>query len=284
MPQDRDRHQQESFGPHRPLTVRPYDHANKAGNQGDVVKHPALVAALRGLLAEQSGMFRYADTFAGRWDYDLSRSGGWRQGIGVFASAWRGRNPDIQFWRNQWSVDPITRYPGSTKLAKRILSNHGDHEIRAFEIMGDYAADLRGGLSKDAVFSRSANTADWANWKPDLLFIDPPGPSSGENPGYPSLGSLLSSAASIENVLMWLPMTADTGTRGSAAPLDSGTVLTLAECARSGLRVLAVRWDNRGPFCGCLLAYRFASGAVVTRVGAAVREVVRTMGGVWRVL
>lgn len=97
MSQGRNSHQQQSSGPRRPLTVRRYDHATKAGNQGDVVKHPALVATLRGLLAEQDGMFRYADTFAGRWDYDLSRSYGWRQGIGVFASSWQGSNPDVQF-------------------------------------------------------------------------------------------------------------------------------------------------------------------------------------------
>ena len=143
-------------------------------------------------------------------------------------------------------------------MAKRILSNHGNHEIRAFEIVEEYAAGLRLGLGRAAVFTGSATTADWADWKPDLLFIDPPGLSSGENPGYPSLGSLLSSAVGVENVLMWLPMAADAGTRGPVA--------TLAECARSGLQVLAVRWDNRAPFCGCLLAYRFDSAAVVACV------------------
>ena len=118
----------------------------RPGNQGDVVKHPTLVAAIRGLLAEQDGTFRYADTFAGRWDYDLSKSGDWRQGIGVFAFAWSGGNPDVQLWRDQWSADPTVRYSGSTKLAKRILSNHGNHgnhEIRAFEIVEEYATGLR---------------------------------------------------------------------------------------------------------------------------------------------
>ena len=56
----------------------------------------------------------------------------------------------------------------ATLFFKRILSNHGDHEIRAFEIVENYASDLRGGLGRDAVFTHSATGADWADWKPDL--------------------------------------------------------------------------------------------------------------------
>lgn len=56
------------------IEMHPYDHQTKAGNQGDVVKHPALVAALHGLLVEHEGVFRYADSFAGRWDNALSAS------------------------------------------------------------------------------------------------------------------------------------------------------------------------------------------------------------------
>jgi 23S rRNA A2030 N6-methylase RlmJ len=40
------------------MTAGRYDHQTKAGNEGDVVKHPALVAALNGLLAEHEGVFR----------------------------------------------------------------------------------------------------------------------------------------------------------------------------------------------------------------------------------
>jgi hypothetical protein len=46
-------------------TTAPYDHHEKAGNEGDVVKHVALIAALRAVVGEAKGSeFAYADTFA----------------------------------------------------------------------------------------------------------------------------------------------------------------------------------------------------------------------------
>lgn len=44
----------------------PYDHHEKVGNQGDVVKHVALLAALdKDLENHKRSDFCYADTFAG---------------------------------------------------------------------------------------------------------------------------------------------------------------------------------------------------------------------------
>lgn len=42
-----------------------YDHNEKAGNQGDVVKHTALLAAADALITASVGDFDYADAFAG---------------------------------------------------------------------------------------------------------------------------------------------------------------------------------------------------------------------------
>ena len=259
----------------------PYDHQTKAGNEGDVVKHPALIAAHDGLLAEHDGLFRYADAFAGRWEYALREGGAWTCGIERFASRWPGGNPDVELWRRQWTAAEGLSYPGSTQLAQRILSGRGAYEIRAFEVVEAYAAGLRQKLGNAGVFARSALPKDWTRWRPDLLFIDPPGLRSNRKPDYPTLGSLLRLAQGIENVLMWLPMAGERGSSETAVPLAPTTRKIMDECARRGFQVLAVRWFGEGPMPGCFLVFHFESPKVARRVTAAVEDVVRAMGQDW---
>ncbi len=46
--------------------TNPYDHHKKAGNEGDICKHPALIAALDETVAHtHCSPFLYADIFAG---------------------------------------------------------------------------------------------------------------------------------------------------------------------------------------------------------------------------
>jgi 23S rRNA A2030 N6-methylase RlmJ len=260
-----------------------YDHQTKAGNEGDVVKHPALVAALNGLRAEHEGVFRYADAFAGRWENDLSRADAWRKGMEKFAARWKGGNPDIGFWRKQWTADPSSPYPGSVQMAKRILAARESYEIRAFEIEETYAAGLRKALGKGEVVTRSATSAYWADWNPDLLFNDPPGLTSKNNLHLPTLQSLLQGAKDIANVLMWLPMTTAVNKGDGLLPLSATTIDTWLQCGNSDFEIAAVRWSDSGPLCGCLVVYRFDSPAVAQRVNAAVVEVVEGMGERWRI-
>ncbi|NEX23831.1 hypothetical protein G3480_26850, partial [Thiorhodococcus mannitoliphagus] len=186
--------------------MRLYDHQTKAGNAGDVVKHPALMAVLKGLLAEHEGPFRYADAFAGRWESILLEGAGWADGIGVFIARWHGANPDVQSWHRQWRAAAGARYPGSTQLAERLLAKHGRYQIRAFEIVDAYAASLREGLGEAAVVTRPATPSDWTDWRPDLLFIDPPGVRSVRRSDDPLLEDLLDLAEGLPNVLLWLPL------------------------------------------------------------------------------
>jgi 23S rRNA A2030 N6-methylase RlmJ len=262
----------------------PYDHQTKAGNEGDVVKHPALIAALNGLLAEHEGLFRYADAFAGRWEYALREGGAWTSGIERFASCWAGGNPDVELWRRQWTHATSTLYPGSTQLAQRMLADRVDFEIRAFEIVEAYADSLRQKLDETAVFTRSATPADWSEWRPDLLFVDPPGLHSNRKPDYPTLCSLLQLARGIENVLMWLPMAGGRGSSESTVSPALSTRNIADECARRDFRALAVRWCDDGSMPGCLLVFRFASPKIIRRVSAAVADVIRTMGSDWRMV
>lgn len=261
-----------------------YDHQTKAGNEGDVVKHPALTAALNGLLSEHNGLFHYADAFAGRWEYELQRNGAWTSGIGQFAACWAGGNRDVELWRRQWTAAKGLHYPGSTQLARRILSDRGNYEIRAFEIVEAYADSLRIKLGEEAVFTRSATPADWGEWRPDLLFVDPPGLRSNRKRDYPKLWSLLQLAQGIENVLMWLPMVGDRGSRGNTVSPPPSTRKIADECARRGFQALAVRWCDDGPMPGCLLVFRLASPKVARRVTATVADVAQTMGPDWRMV
>ena len=47
------------------MPMRDYDHHKKAGNEGDVVKHVALIAALDSVIDQHGGgVFHYADIYA----------------------------------------------------------------------------------------------------------------------------------------------------------------------------------------------------------------------------
>jgi 23S rRNA A2030 N6-methylase RlmJ len=117
----------------------PYDHSTKIGNQGDVVKHIALFAALRHLLQGWSAdrEFVYADIHAGRPQYVLPEKGEWRSGIGLFSTLEEIKNDRKQRKEGKRTRlgfvgdfddmivgRPITTgmfYPGSAGMAFRIL-------------------------------------------------------------------------------------------------------------------------------------------------------------------
>ena len=65
-----------------------YDHSDKIGNQGDLVKHYALYLCLKKLLDNHPANtpFIYAESHAGRAEYVLPEGGGWKNGIGAFSS------------------------------------------------------------------------------------------------------------------------------------------------------------------------------------------------------
>lgn len=65
-----------------------YDHAIKIGNQGDLVKHVPLLAALRHLISKRpkNQPFIYADCHAGSPVYTLPATGEWTHGIGIFST------------------------------------------------------------------------------------------------------------------------------------------------------------------------------------------------------
>ena len=65
-----------------------YDHSDKIGNQGDLVKHYALYLCLKKLLDNHPANtpFIYAESHSGRPEYVLPKGGGWKKGIGAFST------------------------------------------------------------------------------------------------------------------------------------------------------------------------------------------------------
>lgn len=235
-----------------------YDHNKKAGNQGDVVKQVALMAASDALMTESKGTFQYADTFAGYAFNPLRSDGEWRNGIGVLGRS--GRIPattDATFWRELWSSKvglPGSVYPGSsTFILKLCLKRNRPFHARLWDTSPAVVAQLMSAFSPDeaAILPRPAEIADFTGAKTSLLLIDPPGlhPARSE---YPELGDLLRFFEVVENAILWLPMTAN----GHGAPEVEPSRMARAECLSRGLWVTSVRWSGGIRTCGCHLAYR----------------------------
>ena len=120
-----------------------YDHSDKIGNQGDLVKHYALYLCLKKLLKSHPANtpFIYAESHSGRPEYVLPKGGGWKQGIGSFSTnsqiiserkirASRGTPalPDLGEFDEIFigrELNTGMKYLGSTGIAFRLLRQHG---------------------------------------------------------------------------------------------------------------------------------------------------------------
>jgi 23S rRNA A2030 N6-methylase RlmJ len=199
-----------------------YDHHSKAGNEGDVVKHPALIAALNCILGNQTKNeqtkgkpFHYLDCFSGHaWhpllDEDsvtgIQKKFEWSKGIGLLHEKLFCKTPStnkyVKMWRDMYlsSARDIVRgwYPGSPTIAADMCKKH-DRPIRMtlFDISDEAQADLRKffcpimptDLTRNdwCVIGRSLNPTEVkeeAICEPDFVFIDPPG--FGDKDGYPN--------------------------------------------------------------------------------------------------
>ena len=131
----------------------PYDHHVKAGNPGDIVKHPALIAAFDVLLSQQKDLrnhrtgvttpFHYLDMFAGHAWHPLidenivpgfQKSLEWKRGIGILfenAQFWSNAclNTHVKYWRDWYLPNrpSLVRgwYPGSSVIAADMCRKHG---------------------------------------------------------------------------------------------------------------------------------------------------------------
>jgi 23S rRNA A2030 N6-methylase RlmJ len=259
-----------------------YDHNKKAGNEGDVVKHPALIAAADALMVGYDGAFEYADTFAGYAFNPLTSHGEWRNGIGVLErSCHKSDSSAVNFWRELWSCRaglPGSVYPGSSMFIRNLcLSKGRSFHARLWDTSPTVVAQLNKSFNtgEAEIHPRAAALADFSNVKPNLLLVDPPGLAPSKK-GYPDLADLLRFFDVVDNAMLWFPITA----RGSGSPAPEAKTSRRAksDCLEHGLSVTSVRWSSGCRVCGCRLAYRFRSSPDAgDKLRAAVNDVAELM-------
>lgn len=257
-----------------------YSHSAKAGNEGDVAKHPVLVAAVNGLLDGHAGSFRYADTFAGSPMHRLRPGGEWEGGIGRFTRGGAPTNPDLMFWTEQWAATAGAWYPGSSLVVRMVLEHRGvPFEGRLWDTDGGVVEALERAYPHGGPYRSIRGVArpeDFSHWRPDLLFIDPPRlyPTRSH---YPDLKDLLGFLEVAENLLIWLPMRAAADRRGGISHLSNLSLDAWRICLARGMSVRPIRWAPDSGFVGCLLAFRLPEG-VARRVQGVADAVVAAMG------
>ena len=244
-----------------------YDHHKKAGNQGDVVKHPALVAAVDGILEHaHGGAFRVFDTFAGYAHNPIVKGNEWQNGIGHIHRLGRETdNPHVNAWMAQWRVGTQLLgnvYPGSSVFVlKTCQSRNVSFRASLWDTSPTVIAQLMTVYAKldVQIHGRAATPSDVRNNSVDFLFIDPPGIRSSKNPDYPRLEDLTEFLDGEHHVLIWLPLVADISVR--PPPESDNSQNWRTTFTNHGLSATTVRWTPGGPICGCQLFYRLPSKA-----------------------
>ena len=277
----------------------PYDHTAKIGNQGDVVKHIALFAALRHLLEGWSSAieFVYADIHAGRPEYVLPETGEWRHGIGTLSD-----NQEVVEDRQRrqkcdsllgatgafdamflgQSVMPGIAFPGSSGIAFRLLGGSKvPWRMKLWEKDRQAANDIEAYFRsrQDRVKVVCGDGYEIVNDSTpfSLVLIDPPALEA---------DAVLDTMAKLNSrgvpFLCWTPRTSrpikPTTPDGDGSAAEAGTStdynLEAVKCG-SCLRVQWSPWGCRTPGC-CITV----SEGLACVVSVAVTQVAELMG--WR--
>ena len=247
----------------------PYDHRTKAGNQGDVVKHVALLAAVRHALDETRSAMRYADAYAGPAGSLLLPGGEWSAGIGKLNRSAESTSVDVGRWMRWYLARPQlvgSRYPGSALIVSDAAAEaRKPLAMSLWDIAADVVADLRQVFPNHTVHHSPIDATLEAIVGADLLFIDPPALAD----QWALVVDLMSRG---RHMLAWLPVNA----AFAAGPVK---VSSIAEdqfkqvCALPSVSCTRVLWPHSGRTIGCLLAYRSTPEGVLA-IRSAVEEVV----------
>jgi len=215
-----------------------YDHHRKAGNQGDCVKHPPLIAALDEALRNASNsqcLFHYLDIFAGHAWHPLLDGDEyeWKNGIGKLAPANPPKYaPDcVKSWWGMWHDAPKwptttpAGYPGSAWIAaNRCRCAKRPVNLELYDCSEEARRDLeRAFPPTHAIQDAGASiclirqSLDPAQEKqehinqPNFVFIDPPGWQSTDHPQYPRWNDILEHVLKPRGgdgkrpTLLWMP-------------------------------------------------------------------------------
>lgn len=254
-----------------------YDHRSHAGNQGDVAKHVALVAALRHAIQETSGVFKYVDAFAGPAGSLLLPGGQWVRGVGKLDRETAARSPDVESWIKWYLARPDlvgSRYPGSALIARDLCaSNRRRVKMTLWDSSAEAAEDLREVFPSRWVRHACIDPDARSVHRADFLFIDPPGVASSSESDYPQWSTLLMLMRSGRHMLAWLPVHPKV-VKGRHAAVSGRAEAQLRDVlACPNTAATRVLWARGGRLMGCQLVYRTSPGAIAA-IRAAVEEVV----------
>ena len=113
-----------------------YNHINKIGNQGDLIKHFVLTTLIKHS-SFQSRPVNILETHAGFADYQLEKNDSWKQGIGRFVQRYASataRTDEINYFYQLLNLADIKThqyYPGSSRIIETCLI---DHQITPFNL------------------------------------------------------------------------------------------------------------------------------------------------------
>ena len=255
-----------------------YDHHKKAGNQGDVVKHIALIAALDKVLHNHRGpVFRYADTFAGYAHNPLIRGYEWKQGIGkLFREQGLDKNEHTALYERWYLTRPQLlggMYPSSSLIAADMAAwKKKKIKLCLWDTSEFVIADLNKVFfgQGQSIFDKPASPNQKEVRSADFLLIDPPD-------GTKQTWGLICQFLANRNraVLIWLPVNANTRKK----PPDEHKQSESSRNSARGLdcHVTKVRWRLGGRMIGCQSIYRLPAEAKIA-LRRAVEHVASILG------
>lgn len=253
------------------VTEKSYDHRNKVGNQGDLIKHFALFQIASSINRREGSPFIYVEAHAGRPRYQLSRrnlSKGWKQGVGSLVDRLHEMtntddvseiNKFVAFIEQGYSDEQID-YLGSSTLVSEVLK---ERLIPVKSILFDLNPDVCNALNEDGdksitVYCKSSYDGVRELSKIDLLFIDPPDlyPSDeGHANRYKSL--LYHCADNHIPFVSWNPLYSNKRLNGPS--LECSMVNEYA--LQKGYSIITVRWSDWGEkMCGCQMLFNLPNG------------------------
>lgn len=263
-----------------PAPERPYDHRNKAGNQGDLVKHAALLAAVSYLVfRDRREGFVYAESHAGPACHTLRAGGAWESGIGAFGRRLGGVDDAAKRWP---ALHPYTAtafphlpcggltYSGSHTLVHRMLARAtAAPRMHLWDTSSHVCAELRLRYRADAGVrvSRSDGFNGLAMLPyADLALIDPPA-------FEPRRIAQAIAGLSIKEspFLCWIP-------RIGTASGEDPVIREFRDLVAEDYFVGTAQWEDWGSgLCGCAI---IASPELQEPLSAVMTELLWAMG--WR--
>lgn len=233
-----------------------YDHNEKAGNEGDICKHPALIAALDETIPCAHSPFRYADVFAGYATNPLSAGSEWRRGIGLVAGEdLLTGNPHIALWA-QWAglaTKPAVggMYPGSAWFAREICKVREKAVELSLWDTGERPFDsLKACFPENGrIFNAAVRPGQTELKDADFVFIDPP-----NNSHWAKITKILQQLPLTCSAMVWLPVFGALTSKQLAEDRGSGRIRE--EALQLGFDVSKIVWTRGVRMIGCQLLYR----------------------------